>query len=54
MINTDVNAKNCLIKKDLIKDLFGILVIVNLIVINYAMLENMQIIKIVNARKKTN
>ena len=29
-INTDVNAKNKLIKEYVIKDLFGILVIVNL------------------------
>ena len=35
MINADVNAKNVLIIEDVIKDLFGILVIVNVNVINY-------------------
>ena len=37
MINTDMNAKNLLIMEDVIKDLFGILVTVN--VTNYVMLE---------------
>ena len=52
MINAKVNAKNSLIMKDVIKDLFGILVIVNVNVISYVMLKNIQIIKIVNAEKK--
>ena len=39
-INSDVNAKNWLTKKDVIKDLFGILAIVNVNVINPMMLEN--------------
>ena len=39
-INSDVNAKNWLTKKDVIKDLFGILAIVNVNVINPVMLEN--------------
>ena len=38
MINTDMNAKNLLIMKDVIKDLFGILLTVN--VTNYVMLES--------------
>ena len=40
MINADVNAKNWLIMEDVIKDLFGILVIGNVSVINHVMLEN--------------
>ena len=51
MINADVhdvNAKNELTKECVIKDLFGILVIVILNVINHMMLENIYIIKIVN------
>ena len=39
-INAGVNVKNGLIKAVVIKDLFGILVIVNVSVINHAMLEN--------------
>ena len=39
-INADVNAKNYLIKECVIKDLFGILVIVSVNMINYVMLEN--------------
>ena len=39
-INSDVNAKNWLTKKDVIKDLFGILAIVNVNVIYPVMLEN--------------
>ena len=38
MINADVNANNELTKEYVIKDLFGIQVIVN--VINHVMLEN--------------
>ena len=40
MINADVNAKNWLTKLDVIKDLFEILVIVIMNVINHVMLEN--------------
>ena len=40
IINADVNGKNCLIMKDMIKDLFGTLVIVNVSVINRVILEN--------------
>ena len=39
-INADVNVKNSLMMEDAIKDLFGILVIVNVNVINYVMLES--------------
>ena len=39
MINEDVNAKNLLIKEYVLKDLFGILVIVIMNVINHVMLE---------------
>ena len=50
-INADVNVKNWLIKEYGTKDLFGIQVIVNVNVINYVMLENIKIIKIVNVEK---
>ena len=40
MINADVNGKNWLIMADLIKDLFGVLVIVSVNVIYYVMLES--------------
>ena len=40
IINTGVNAKNQWIKVDAIKDLFGILVIVSVNVINHLMLVN--------------
>ena len=39
-INSNVNAKNWLTKKCVIKDLTGILAVVNMNVINYVMLEN--------------
>ena len=51
MINADVNVKNRLTQGYVIKDLFGILAIVNVNVINHVMLENIQIIKVVNAEK---
>ena len=51
MINADVNAKNLMIIEDVIKNLFGILVIVNENVINYVMLESIYTIKTVNAEK---
>ena len=48
MMNADVNAKNWLTKEYLIKDLFGILVIVNVNV----MLKNIFLMKTVNVEKK--
>ena len=51
MINADVNVKNLLTKKYVIKDLFGIQVIVNVIVVNYVMLKNIQIMQIVSVEK---
>ena len=50
-INADVNVKNEFIKEFLIKDLFGILVIVSGNVINHVMLVSIQITKIVSAEK---
>ena len=50
-INADLNVKNRLIKMCLTKDLFGILVIVIVNVINHVMLENIQIMKAVSAGK---
>ena len=50
-IDADVNVKYSLTKKYVIKYLFGTLVIVNVDVINYVMLENIQIIKIVSVEK---
>ena len=52
MINASVNAKNQLIKVYAIRDLFGILVIVNANAINHVILVIIQIMKIVSARKK--
>ena len=40
MINAGVNVKNGLAKEYVIRDLFGILVIVNVNAINHMMLEN--------------
>ena len=51
MINADVNVKYCLIKEDVMKDLFAILVIVSENVINHVVLDDIQITKIVNAEK---
>ena len=48
-INADVNAKNSLKKVYVIKDLFEILIIVIVNVINHVMLGNIYITKIVNA-----
>ena len=42
---------NYLTKEDVIKDLSGILVIVNESVINHGIFENAEIMKIVNAEK---
>ena len=50
-INVSVNAKNQLIKGFVIKDLFGILVIANVNVINGVMLVNVQTMKIVSEEK---
>ena len=51
MISASVNAKNWLTKVYLMMNLFGILVIVNVNVVNHVILENMYIIKIVSAEK---
>ena len=40
MINADVNVQDWLIQKELMKGLFGILVIVNASAINYAISES--------------
>ena len=48
-INADANAKNWLTKEYLINDLFGILVIANVSVINHVMLQNNSIMKTINA-----
>ena len=50
-INVDVNVKNKLIKVYAINDLFGILVIVILNVINHVVLVNIYIIQIVSVEK---
>ena len=47
-----MNAKSYLTEECVIRDLFGILVIVNVSAINYVMLESIQIIKILNAENK--
>ena len=54
MINADINANNWLTKEHEINDLFGILVIVNINVINHVMLENIGVMKIVNVERLTN
>ena len=51
MISASVNAKNWLTKVYLMMNLFGILVIVNVNVVNHVILENMYITKIVSAEK---
>ena len=53
MINADVNIKNLLIKKNVIKDLFGTLVIMNVNVINHVTLKKIQITKIVSVEKRS-
>ena len=50
-INAYVNAKNGLTKEYMIRDLFGILAIVNVNVINDVILENIQIIKTATVEK---
>ena len=52
MINVGVNVKKRLIKVYTIKDIFGILVVVNANATNHVMLENIQIIKIGSVGKK--
>ena len=54
MINADINANNWLTKEHEINDLFGIVVIVNINVINHVMLENIGVMKIVNVERLTN
>ena len=44
-VNTDVNAKNILTKGYVIKDLIRILAIASVSLMNYVMLEKIQIIK---------
>ena len=51
MINVDKNVKNLLTKEDIIKNLFGILLFVNLNVINHVTQDSIQTIKIVNVEK---
>ena len=51
-INVDVNANNLLTKVNVMMDLFGILVYVNVNVINHAMLENIQIMEVVSLEKR--
>ena len=51
-INVDVNAKNCLTKEYVIKDLIVILAVANVDVINHAMMDNIQIIKTVIVEKR--
>ena len=51
-INSDVNAKNYLIKVQVTRDLFGILVIVSANVINLVILVSIEIMKTVNVEKK--
>ena len=46
--NADVNAKNQLTKFYVIQDFFGILVIMNVSVINHVLKENISITKVVN------
>ena len=50
-INADVNAKSCLTKECGIKDLIGILAIVNVNEINHVMLENIWNVKTVSVEK---
>ena len=50
-INVDKNVKNQLVKEYVIKDLFGILVIMSVTVIKRVMLVYIQIMNIVNVEK---
>ena len=49
--NADVNVKNYLTKECVIKDVFGMLVIVSVNVVKHAILENIYIIKVVSVEK---
>ena len=51
MINVHVNVNNWLIKAYIIKDIFGILVIVSVNVINYVMLASIWIMKVASVKK---
>ena len=51
MINVDANVKNLLIKVYVIENIFGILVIAGVKVINHAMLVSIWIMKIVSVKK---
>ena len=51
MINADVNVNSRLSKKDVMMDLYGIQVIVNVNVINLLIFDNIWIVKIVNLEK---
>ena len=51
MINAYMNVRNWLTKEYVIWDLFVILIIVNLNVINHVMLKNIKIMKIVSVEK---
>ena len=48
-VNVDVNVKNCLTKEHMIMDLFGIVVTVNVSVVNRVISDNIWIIKNVYA-----
>ena len=50
-ISAGANAKNSLTEEYVIKDLFGIQIIVNVNMINHVMLKNIQIIKTVSVEK---
>ena len=51
MINVDANVKNLLIKVYVIENIFGILVIAGVKVINHAMLVSIWIMKTVSVKK---
>ena len=52
VINASVNAKNYLIKAYAIRDLFGILVVTSVNVINNVMLVNIQTMQVQKKKKK--
>ena len=51
LINADVNVNNSLIKVVVIKDLFGILIIIKVNVINIVILENRETMKYASVEK---
>ena len=53
VINASVNAKNYLIKAYAIRDLFGILVVTSVNVINNVMLVNIQTMQVQKKKKKS-